>query len=77
MPKFRGKSVSVPFAKLVDKTRRFVDAGYHEIVVTGCSLALYASEGKRLPDLVAALAAAAGPEARIRLGSVEPGACAM
>ena len=77
VPKFRGKSASVPFEKLVDKTRRFIDAGYHEIVVTGCSLTLYASEGKRLPDLVAALAAAAGPEARIRLGSVEPGACAM
>ena len=77
VPKFRGKSSSVPFQKLLDKARRFIDAGYHEIVVTGCNLTLYASEGKRLPDLIAALAALANPVARIRLGSVEPGACAL
>lgn len=81
VPKFRGKSVSVPFEDVLDKARRFIDAGYHEIVVTGCNLSLYASEGKRLPDLIAALAelgAAPDPTdgCRIRLGSLEPGDCA-
>ncbi len=76
VPKFRGKSVSDPFDAVLDKARRFVDAGYHEIVVTGCNLAHYASEGRRLPDLLAALAAVS-PACRIRLGSVEPGACAL
>ena len=78
VPQFRGKSVSVDFSAVLDKARRFIDAGYHEIVVTGCNLSLYASQGKCLPQLVAALAELGeGPSrCRIRLGSVEPGECA-
>ena len=38
------------------------------------NLSLYASNGKRLPDLLAALAAL-NPGTRIRLGSLEPGIC--
>ena len=81
VPKFRGPSVSTPFTEVMDKARRFIDAGYHEIVVTGCNLVLYASEGRRLPDLIAALSGLtpAGSESRtrIRVGSVEPGECAL
>lgn len=78
VPHFRGQSTSVPFTELADKARRFIDAGYREIVLTGCNLSLYASEGKRLPDLVEALAdMAAEASARIRIGSLEPGACAL
>lgn len=80
VPQFRGQSKSVPFQELVDKARRFVDAGYGEIVVTGCNLSLYASEGRRLPELVGALAdiaEGAGHPVRIRIGSLEPGACAL
>ena len=73
VPKFRGKPTSVPFGDVIDKARRFIDAGYHEIVVTGCNLMLYSSEGRGLANLAAALAALS-PECRIRLGSVEPGA---
>ena len=76
VPRFRGASVSVPFDELTDRARRFIDAGYHEIVLTGCNLALYASGGKRLPELVAALAELS-PDCRIRIGSVEPGRCAL
>ena len=75
VPQFRGKSSSVPFADVMDSARRFVDAGYRELVVTGCNLSLYASGGRRLPELVSELAAVG--EARIRLGSLEPGSCAM
>jgi threonylcarbamoyladenosine tRNA methylthiotransferase MtaB len=62
----------------VSKAKRFIERGYREIVVTGCNLSMYASKGKRLPDLVAALAdiapasAGAGNTCRIRLGSLEP-----
>ena len=56
VPQFRGASKSVDFTAALDKAKRFVDAGYHEIVVTGCNLSLYCSQGKRLPDLLAALA---------------------
>ena len=71
VPKFRGKSTSVDFDALLGNAQRFIDAGYHEIVVTGCNLSLYASQGKRLPDLLAALAGLS-PACRVRLGSLEP-----
>ena len=86
VPRFRGKSRSVPFTDVLDTAKRFIDAGYHEIVITGCNLALYASEGKRLPELMGALAevntsARSGKDSaspfRIRLGSLEPGGCAQ
>ena len=75
VPRFRGPSVSRPFDAALDRAKRFVEAGYREIDVTGCNLALYASGGRRLPDLVDALADVS-PDCRIRLSSVEPGACA-
>lgn len=76
VPKFRGSSKSVSLEDILDKAKRFIDAGYHEIVVTGCNLALFASHGKRLPELTAELAGLSS-ECRIRLGSVEPGSMAM
>jgi threonylcarbamoyladenosine tRNA methylthiotransferase MtaB len=76
VPKFRGKSESVPFDELLERARRFIDAGYREIVVTGCNLSLYASQGKRLAELIAALAAT-DRGVRIRLGSLEPGERAL
>jgi threonylcarbamoyladenosine tRNA methylthiotransferase MtaB len=75
VPKFRGKSRSESFDDLLDKSKRFIDAGYREIVVTGCNLSLYASGGKRLPELLSALAELSA-DVRIRPGSIEPGACA-
>ena len=75
VPSFRGQSVSVPFTDVLAKARRFIDAGYRELVVTGCNLSLYFSEGRRLPELIVALAELS-PEVRIRLGSVAPGPAA-
>jgi len=82
VPKFRGKSVSVSFTKLMNKAIRFILSGYREIVVTGCNLSLYSSEGRRLPDLLDALASLTPPppdpqSCRIRLGSLEPGPQAL
>lgn len=71
VPKFRGTAASEDFNATLDRAKRLIDAGYHEIVVTGCNLALYASGGRRLGELLAALAALS-PECRIRLGSLEP-----
>ena len=72
VPRFRGEPRSTPFQDVLDRAKRFIDAGYREIVVTGCNLVLYSSEGRRLADLAAAVAALS-PECRVRLGSVEPG----
>ena len=77
VPRFRGAPVSVPFDEAVAKASRFIEAGYHEIVVTGCNLSLYSSQGKRFPDLVDALASIAPESCRIRIGSLEPGAGAI
>lgn len=77
VPRFRGPPVSVPFDHALARARAFLAAGYRELIVTGCNLALYHDAGRRLPDLLAALAALTGPTPvhRIRLGSLEPGLC--
>ena len=80
VPQFRGKSRSVPFVQLIDKAKRFIEAGYHEIVVTGCNLSLYADDGKKLPELLDSLSSLDCPNGpggcRIRIGSLSPGDCA-
>lgn len=76
VPRFRGASRSVDFTETIDRAKRFIDAGYHEIVVTGCNLSLYASQGKRLDGLLSALASLS-PDCRIRIGSLEPSPVAL
>ena len=76
VPHFRGTPTSVPFRSVLERARAFLDAGYRELVVTGCNLALYRDGGHGLPDLVAALASMSFPERyRVRIGSMEPGLC--
>ena len=81
VPQFRGKSRSVPFDQVLDKAKRFIEAGYREIVVTGCNLSLYASDGKKLPELLDSLSSLDSPNGsggcRIRIGSLSPGDCAF
>ena len=72
VPKFRGKSVSEDFNSVVTKAKKFINCGYTEIVITGCNLSLYLSNGKRLADLLAELATLESNGHRIRLGSLEP-----
>ena len=75
VPQFRGAPFSVPFGEALARARAFIAAGFREIILTGCNLCLYRSEGRGLPELAAALAALESPGHRIRLGSVEPGIC--
>ena len=76
VPAFRGRAKSVPLEDAVAGAKRFLDAGYHEIVLTGCSLMQYADGARRLADVVAAVADIPGYGHRVRLGSVEPVAAA-
>ncbi len=71
VPTFRGKSRSIPFSEILTTAQKFIASGYHEIVVTGCNMAQYLDNNRRLPELLAALAALT-PDCRIRLGSLEP-----
>ena len=78
VPQFRGKSAAVDFDAVLDDAKRFLDAGYRELVVTGCNLSHYLSQGRRLPELVAALAELDGGAGfRVRLGSLEPSPVAL
>lgn len=76
VPKFRGTSISEDFDSVISRAKKFLDCGYTEIVVTGCNLSLYLSGGKRLSDLLSALADLPSRGHRIRLGSLEPGPAA-
>ena len=86
VPHFRGPPISIPSADVIARAEAFMAADYHEIVVTGCNLSLYHSNGIGLADLIASLAnlsqlgsdpmpIGSDPmlKCRIRLGSLEPG----
>ena len=75
VPQFRGPPVSTTFGEVLSRAHDFLAAGFREIVLTGCNLSLYRSDGHGLPELAAALAALESPGHRIRLGSIEPGLC--
>ena len=75
VPSFRGAPVSVPFADVLARARAYLDAGFSELVLTGCNLCLYHDSGRGLPELAAAIAALESPGHRVRLGSIEPGIC--
>ena len=75
VPSFRGAPVSVPFADVLARARAYIDAGFRELVLTGCNLCLYHDSGRGLPELAAAIAALESLGHRVRLGSIEPGIC--
>ena len=88
VPQFRGRPIALPVPAILERARAFLDAGFRELVVTGCNLALYRDSGHGLADLLAALAElpppagcanelATSPDTihRVRLGSFEPGIC--
>ena len=91
VPHFRGKSVSTPFDEILIRAKEFLVAGYNEIVVTGCNLALYKDNGRNLAEVLHSLAgigvrplhanlAHEGSDPtrhRIRIGSLEPGICGV
>lgn len=74
IPLFRGNSRSYDKDNVLDRASRFIDAGYREIVVTGCNLSQYVSGTSRLPELLSELAEISSG-CRIRLGSLEPSDC--
>ena len=75
IPYGRGPSRSVPAGEVVAQTRRLVEAGYREIVLTGVDLTSY---GKDLPgqptlgQLVRRLLRLVPELPRLRLSSIDP-----
>lgn len=74
VPYVRGRSRSLPLREALDQGRRLLDAGFHELVVTGADLGSYGLDrGARglLPALVEGLLSL-GETHRVRLSSIEP-----
>jgi len=74
LPYVRGRDRSLPIADAVAQARRLVDAGFHEIVITGADLGSYGREAGGsglLPELIRRILAL-GPSHRVRLSSIEP-----
>lgn len=74
IPFARGPSRSMDFDAAVAEAGRLAREGYREIVLTGIEISSYGLDlvpQRTLEELVPALCSAA-PEARIRLGSLEP-----
>jgi threonylcarbamoyladenosine tRNA methylthiotransferase MtaB len=75
IPYGRGPSRSVPAGEVVEQTRRLVEAGYREVVLTGVDLTSY---GKDLPgqpslgQLVRRLLRLVPELPRLRLSSIDP-----
>ncbi len=67
----RGRPRSVPLAAALDAARAALDEGCGEVVLSGVDLGAWADGGRRLPDLVIALAELPGLT-RLRLSSLEP-----
>ncbi len=71
VPYLRGKPRSTPFDMIIERAKQLIALDYHEIVITGCHIALYQDGDKTIVHLLDALCALPG-DVRFRLGSVEP-----
>ena len=75
VPDTRGAPRSRPLDECLREAEALFAAGHRELVITGCNISCWQENGLRLPDLLARLAARTPfPEARLRVGSLEPGA---
>ena len=71
VPYVRGGPQSRPFEACLAEARALIEAGFQELVVTGCNTAAYDDAGRNLIDLLKAMLALPGL-GRIRLSSIEP-----
>ena len=74
IPYARGPVRSLPMADALRETEKLRGEGYREIVITGIEISSYGADLKDGNDIVTLTKAlcAAAPDARIRLGSLEP-----
>ena len=77
IPFGRGPNRSVPMGVVVSQVRTLVEAGYHEVVLTGVDIASYGSDlpgAPRLGQLARRLLALVPDLRRLRLSSLDPAA---
>jgi len=71
VPYVRGPERSRAFEEVLADCEQALAGGFAELVLTGVNTTTYCDRGRRLPDLLAAIAAMPG-DFRIRLSSTEP-----
>ena len=71
IPKSRGPARSRDFDDVIREARVLAAEGHREFVITGVNVGTYVDGGRKLTDLVDAVAAVDGVE-RIRMSSIEP-----
>ena len=74
IPYARGRSRSLPIPRIADYAAKLDSGGFREIIITGIEISSYGKDlpdGATLTDVVRAICAAA-PNARVRLGSLDP-----
>ena len=72
VPHARGEPRSRSIEECLTEAQSYMDAGFQELVITGCNIACYEDESRNLIDLLKACLDLKGL-GRIRLGSIEPG----
>lgn len=72
VPYARGHERSRDIDEIIAEFKEQIEAGYHEIVLTGVNVCHYDCRGLKLPDLLDKLCEIPG-DFRIRLSSTEPG----
>ncbi len=70
IPLVRGRSRSIPAARIVERAHLLASSGYREIVLTGVNTGDYHCGGNRLSDLLRMLEEVS--ISRIRISSIEP-----
>lgn len=71
LPRVRGRGRSRPFGAVLAEARELLRRGHRELVVTGVNVGCYVDGGRRLADVLWAVAALPGV-LRVRLSSIEP-----
>ncbi len=76
VPFTRGAPVSLPSETAIRCATDFCEAGFREIVLTGCNLACYKDGEIGLPELISEICSlAADYGVNVSVGSIEPGIC--
>ncbi|MCF0104913.1 MAG: radical SAM protein, partial [Eggerthellaceae bacterium] len=69
----RGRSKSLPFQQALSESKRYIDAGVRELVLSGINIGAYSYHGKGLVELLAELIKIPCNEPyRFRISSIEP-----
>ncbi len=71
VPFVRGRAVSRPPEDIFSNIRKVIEAGFHEIVITGVNISRYKFDNIGFEDLIEKILAIRG-DFRIRISSIEP-----